>query len=315
MRLLETGHWRRRRWRRPRFSAARSVSLSDASGRSELARRPVNLLRPAADGPRNRDVYALTIDFIGHRVIAYHRRRPLAAVEMLAKALSTDQLRALKIRSGEHVAAIVATMVHFEPPVAVDIDGGPDLQFGPSEQWERPGVTIAYEVKSIAGGFREFLARSDDPGAAEEFEVTVRAIDEIVREVSSVVRAADDKLATKVSSGTSRNVLLVLHPFDEFPIELADEIAELLPGAALSTAFDDTGLDTVTIVVIPPGSVAQWSRTLGDWQSIVFASNEDDEPWEEPPVMKAEREFMARVQPALESPYDVWVTATADESG
>jgi len=234
---------------------------------------------------------------------------------MLGEGLTAEQLTALKVRSGEHVGAIIATMIHFEAPTAVDDSGGPDLEFEPSATWERPNVRVAYEIKSIAGNYREYDARLGDPGAPQEISTMVRTIDDIVGQASDVVRSADESLAGKVSSDTSRDVILVLHPMDEFPIEITDMTSELLIGAGLSTSFADTGLDTVTLVVLPPGSIARWTRTIDGWESIVFPSDPDN-PGEddEPPIIAAESEFMARFRPGVDSPYHVRLTAsTGDE--
>lgn len=230
---------------------------------------------------------------------------------MLGERLTAEQLAALKVRSGEHVGAIVATMLHFEAPIAVDEDGGPDLAFEPSDAWERPGVEVAYEIKSVAGDFREFDARSGDQGAPQKFSATFRTIGDIVGQQFDVVRAADERLAGKVSADSSRNVILVLHPFDGFPIEIADTLSGLLIGAGMSTSFAETGLDTVTLVVLPPGSIARWPRTLDRWESIVFASDPDNpEEDDESAIMSAETEFMARFRPGVESPYNVWITSS-----
>ncbi len=233
---------------------------------------------------------------------------------MLEAELTVEQLNALKIRSGEHVAAIVATMIHFEAPLAVDVDGGPDLQFGPSATWERPGVEVAYEVKSIVGDFRKFDARLGDPGAPQEFSTVIRTIDDIVGQAAHVVRSADQNLAAKVSNDVSRNVILVLHPFDRFPIEITDMVSEQLVGAGLSTRFFDTGLETVTLIVLPPGSIAQWTRKLNGWQSITFVSDPDDPAEDdEPPIMTAESEFLVRLRPGVDSPYNVQFTVSTDD--
>lgn len=233
---------------------------------------------------------------------------------MLGDGLPAEQLAALKVRSGEHVGAIVATMIQFVAPAAVDDGGGPDLEFEPSDTWERPGVDVAYEIKSIAGDFREFDARLGDPGAPQEFSTMVRTIDDIVGQASDVVRSADESLAGKVSADSSRNVILVLHPLDGFPIEITDMMSELLIGAGLSTSFADTGLDTVTLVVLPPGSIARWTRTLDGWESIIFPSDPDNpDEDDEPPIMTAETEFMARFRPGVDSPYNVRLTGSTDD--
>ena len=190
---------------------------------------------------------------------------------MLGQGLTAEQLAALKVRSGEHVGAIVATMIHFVAPTAVDDGGGgPDLEFEPSDTWERPGVDVGTRSSRSQVTSEKFDARLGDLGAPQEFSTMIGTIDDIVDRRPNVVRSTDESLAGKVSADSSRNVILVLHPLDGFPIEITDMMSELLIGAGLSTSFADTGLDTVTLVVLPPGSIARWTRTLDGWELSTF---------------------------------------------
>jgi hypothetical protein len=97
----------------------------------------------------------------GTRGIATSLANLRAAVDMLVDSVGVERLRKLKIRSGEHLAAIVTTCFLGSAPTQLDSDGGSDLVFDDYEAtgW-RAGVFSskppAFEVKSLDGDFREF---------------------------------------------------------------------------------------------------------------------------------------------------------------
>jgi hypothetical protein len=105
------------------------------------------------------------MDFSGRRVIIRPQEAVPHAVEQLFRSLSRDQPRKLKIRSGEHLAAILTTVFLYIPPVGIDDDSCTDLHFdglpdngGGVRDLLGNALTAAFEVKSMAGGFLEMEA-------------------------------------------------------------------------------------------------------------------------------------------------------------
>ena len=70
-------------------------------------------------------------------------------------------LDAIKIRSGEHLAAILTTAFVFARPTDVDTHGEVDLLFRLAEERYLPdplsaNSTVAFEIKSMPGPFRKY---------------------------------------------------------------------------------------------------------------------------------------------------------------
>jgi len=161
---------------------------------------------------------------IWHRTLAW-------ATDELAK-LGQERLRRLKVHAGEHLAAILTTSFLGVPPSAIDIDGGVDLLFRFNEVERPPSIRgsammAAFEVKSLPGPFREANAGIDRTirrgGDAKGFGVTVlaREAKDIVEEARSWLVEAQSQLLVKTKHfrDCSRNVFLVIHPFDHFAVD------------------------------------------------------------------------------------------------
>jgi len=97
---------------------------------------------------------------VGSYVVAVSYRTVWAEIANVIDALGVDTTSRLKVRSGEHLAVVLASAFLGGPPIATDVDGGPDLVFNlgvlPAE-W-RPALTGRHdtrfadvEVKSLPG--------------------------------------------------------------------------------------------------------------------------------------------------------------------
>jgi hypothetical protein len=112
-------------------------------------------------------------DVAGRLTVVIWNRTLWRAVDELVEKLTPKQLRKLKVRSGEHLAAILTTTFLRTAPTQVDTMGDVDLWFDLAQaQDPRPAGILparathaAFEVKSLPGGFREFDAASDRDAA------------------------------------------------------------------------------------------------------------------------------------------------------
>lgn len=99
----------------------------------------------------------------GQPVIAFGRKRLEHAGDLLA-GVAPELLKAIKVRSGEHLAALVLTEVFLSPPAATGGDGDVDLRFLADTEaclGLFPAGDQCIEVKSLSGAFREFDATID----------------------------------------------------------------------------------------------------------------------------------------------------------
>lgn len=133
-------------------------------------------------------------DAAGRLTVVVWNRTLWWAVDELVEKLTTNQLRTLKVRSGEHLAAILTTTFLRTAPIEVDTMGDVDLWFDLAEAQEPRPVGLlparathaAFEVKSLPGGYREFDAAIDRDAA--------RGVDTIGRSMEGMMRAAKDVL-------------------------------------------------------------------------------------------------------------------------
>src|SRR4051794_40772992 len=97
-------------------------------------------------------------DPVGSPVYAVSYRRVFAAVDQLANELTVTDLRSLKVRSGEHIAAILLTSFLGVPPFEVDTAGGVDMKFLPPDRldglFKVDDLPMAFEIKSMRGPYR-----------------------------------------------------------------------------------------------------------------------------------------------------------------
>jgi hypothetical protein len=166
-------------------------------------------------------------DATGRRVVATWYRTLWWAVDEMAEQLAPEQLRQLRVRAGEHLAAILTSAFLHTAPARVDTTGGVDLWFDLPETLDRKAEIIparassaAFEIKSLPGEFREVDAGIDRDHArgvdvsGRGLDRRVRGANDVLREAAPSVRSALDQLHRKMGGGTSMNVFLVIHPFD-----------------------------------------------------------------------------------------------------
>ena len=256
-----------------------------------------------------------TEDEAGRLAIGIWYRTVWWAVDELVAKLPPEQLRKLRVRAGEHLAAILTTTFLRTAPAEVDTEGGVDLWFDLSHAQEpRPtgilpqrATTAAFEVKSLPGGSQKFdalidrdIARGVDPRGSS-MEGRVWAAKDVLHDARPWLVAAREQLQRKISGdGTSTNVFLVVHPLDYVT---AESFRDYVIGPYLEPLEDIGDLDTVW-VLWPPHHLTVWSRERHEWINLLFElMNPDEEPTELPVLQDAEQEFLTRIGHTDPSPY------------
>jgi hypothetical protein len=215
-----------------------------------------------------------------HLIAIWHGSVSWAANELLQR--DPSQLAQLRVRSGEHLAAILLTAFLRSAPVEFDFDGGVDLMFDLAHQDPELTTTVnlgdsaAFEIKSLAGaGFRKYEAEARGRGGATEHVLPVQTAESILRDAAPSLGAAAGALARKCQPGWSRNVFIVIHPLDHFAYELvADSI--LAPALPPLSGAERLGLDTVWVLWVPD-HLTMWSTAEGRWTEMMFRSIDPDE--------------------------------------
>jgi hypothetical protein len=198
-----------------------------------------------------------------------------------AVAVATEEgARAhLKVRSGEHLAAIFLSGLFGHTPSGFDHDGGPDLVFDgyPSKSWFPYAPPAAFEIKSLPGAYRENLSqlkRSDaSTGKAElPFQLRLWTAAEVMRDAHPTLAKAERSLVRKTPPHYSRNVFLITHPCDHFAVDVArsQAVSPLMPEQSGCGALDSIW------VFWPPGKLVMWSKATHVWTDILFAADLDD---------------------------------------
>jgi hypothetical protein len=164
----------------------------------------------------------------------------------------------LKVRSGEHLAAIFLSGLFGCTPSGFDHDGGPDLVFDayPGKSWFPYGNPAAFEIKSLPGAYREnlsLLMRNGASGGNAElpFQLRLWTADEVMRDARPTLVRAERSLVRKTPSRYSRNIFLITHPFDHFALDVARSrtVSHLMPDMAAYGALDSVW------VFWPPGKL------------------------------------------------------------
>ncbi|WP_331765299.1 hypothetical protein OG747_52570 (plasmid) [Streptomyces sp. NBC_01384] len=212
---------------------------------------------------------------IGHKAVSW-------AVAELIRGVQADELAKLKVGSGEHLAALLATAFLGTAPTSVDTDGGPDLVFDVTtsnftglalrDLVGRIDVQFAdFEVKSLPGTYRQFEAEFDKATAAgvEPRETwhwsTFVAANDVVRAAGGMIENASKQLARKSASDRARGVFLIAHFFDHPFVEVLEPvIAHHLEAPDLPE-----GVDSVWML-FAPYSLVVWSADLGRWTELIF---------------------------------------------
>lgn len=88
------------------------------------------------------------------------------ATDQMVETLGPETLKKLKVRAGEHLAAILTAAFLHTPPMAIDTAGGADLWFDlsssprhglkPASILTDGAVSAAFEIKSMPGPSRKF---------------------------------------------------------------------------------------------------------------------------------------------------------------
>jgi hypothetical protein len=208
----------------------------------------------------------------------------LWAADEVCRALRPDQIAALKVPSGEHLAAILATTFLFCPPASVHSAGGPDLVFDYSRrQLDRePPVSLGplryadFEVKSLPGAFREYDAMIDRALAAgrwpeHEYAVTIQSAADVLRGPGrSMIDKARGQLARKSSPDHSKNVFLIAHVLEYPYVEMFDHlISPKLP------PLDDLQDIESVWLYFAPMHLAVWSSRAQIWTELILDADRD----------------------------------------
>jgi len=200
-------------------------------------------------------------------------------LQTAAEALASDQAaRAhLKVRSGEHLAAIFLSGLFGRTPSGFDYDGGPDLVFEEhgTKSWFPFASPAAFEIKSLPGVYREKLSpllrnESSGPEDAVPYQLRVWTAAEVMLDAQPTLLKAERSLVEKTPPQYSRNVFLITHPYDHFALDVAQcrIVSHLMPG---EIGYD--ALDSVW-VFWPPDKLVMWSRARQTWTDILFVTDD-----------------------------------------
>lgn len=270
-------------------------------------------------------------DLSGGRVIAIAPQTLRWAADQLVETLGPETLKKLKVRAGEHLAALLTTTFLLTPPTGIDAKGGADLWLdlsGRAADGMNPApilpdgtMSAAFEIKSLPGPFREYDSSIDRDRArgvntiGRNLKTPVQAANDVLREAKPVLRRARDQLHRKTSAETSRNIFLVMHLFDHFVAECMQPVL----GPLLDPLLDIEGVDTMW-VLWPLEHLTVWSNEQRAWTDLLFnivadpeaetASDED----ELDALQDAEDYYLSRIGHAGGSPYLFRLSAAGDSA-
>jgi hypothetical protein len=186
----------------------------------------------------------------------------------------------LKVRSGEHLAAIFLCGLFGCMPSGFDRDGGPDLVFDshPEKSWFPYESPAAFEIKSLPGAYRERLSTLERGGASDvdvelPFDLRLWSAAEVMRDAHPTLARAAQSLSAKTPSHYSRNVFLITHPFDHFALDVAQT---QVAAPCMPEMGTYGGVDSIW-VYWPPDKLVMWSSTTRAWIDIIFTVNPEDQ--------------------------------------
>jgi hypothetical protein len=240
---------------------------------------------------------------VGHDVVALHPDALMHAVGDLVAV--GPSVRRLKIRAGEHLAALLLTAI-CGPPTSVDTVGEVDLLFDRDAPTTRSWYfcdfrRAAVEVKSYAGDYRMVESRMQ---LGDSHMVQVRSAFDILTDASDQIGRAIVALNRKADAQTSKNVFLIIHMFDAVAVEAYDELP--LIGHRLPDVAASIDLDTLWILW-HPGLLTVWSQSARRWTDVMYAV-EHNPPRARPSndmdvLQQAEDSFLAAIGHLKGSPW------------
>lgn len=260
----------------------------------------------------------------GTHVAAISYRTVWSAIADVVNALGVEDAVQLKIASGEHLAAVLATAFFGVPPTETDVDGGPDLVFDlTSARGLAATVTgradaqfADFEVKSLPGPTRRYSAEIERALACvqepreTEIVTAVTSAAGVVDAARGMISKAAEQLARKSSSQRARNVFLVSHPFDHMYAEFTDTF--VVHRLAPLTDLPDS-VDAVWLLAFPVHLVV-WTVAEQRWTSLYFHHSElgEELPGAEDELdflVAVDIEFREQVRTDTPSPYAIKLVA------
>ncbi|GGO42341.1 hypothetical protein GCM10012286_23660 [Streptomyces lasiicapitis] len=220
---------------------------------------------------------------VGTKAVAISYDVMDAATAVLAQHLPTETLHAMKLASGEHLAAMLATAYLQAVPVAVDVDGGVDLTFDlkASDGLHLRRKTLLgrddaefadFEVKSIPGTFREkylpATTRAMERGEEQPPAHLAKAVpaNNVIEASAAVIGKAAGQLRNKSSPDRARVAFIVSHFLDRPYVECFQPLIS----QALAPLDPPEGIDAVWMY-FAPSHVLVWSAASG-WSDLLLGS-------------------------------------------
>ncbi len=257
---------------------------------------------------------------IGSHVLATWHRTLLWAVDEIVQQLSPNQLRKLKVASGEHLAAIISTTFLRVAPEEVDFSGGTDLHFRITDEtrqqnsMESYGVNgdgrAAFEIKSLPGGFRKYRASAK---LGDEYGAIITSVNDVLQQARPQIEAARSQLLSKSEEGTSRNIFLVVHLLDHPTVEC---LQETIIAHHLDPLNDVHDIDSLWVLWVP-NHITLWSAQDHRWTNLIVNAINPDEDMEVDMLsvlQDVENKYLAKVGHTGGSPYLFGLTFGANES-
>lgn len=194
----------------------------------------------------------------------------LNATHALVRSLTARDISRLRVRSGEHLAAILTTAFFGRPPTGIEPGDGPDLVFAATEEGKSPAVLV--EVKSLPGEFRRYEARLEQAGdeAEQAHQVSVTSVNDVLTDhCLHWIEEAKGQLARKAALGAhvAKHVFLIAHFLDYPTVECLEN--EVFLAHTLAPLPDLGDVDVVWLLFAPTHLVV-WSVQDGQWSDSVF---------------------------------------------
>lgn len=216
-------------------------------------------------------------DPIGSHVQLISLDSLVTATHALSQSLTTQDIRRLSVRSGEHLAAMLTTAFLGRPPVGIEPGDGPDLVFAASEDGKSPAVSI--EIKSLPGAFRRYEAGLERAAGATEqtHQITITSVNDVLTEhCLHWIEVARGQLARKVppDANVAKHVFLIAHFFDHPTVECLEN--EVFISHTLNRLPDIGDVDAVWLLFAPTHLVF-WSTRDQRWSDFLFTGAEPND--------------------------------------